>query len=118
MTAGSHYVVMQAFDAAGNVYKSSANITVTAPVPIETVTVVSPAQSASVKSPVSVVASAVAPTTVTAMQIYEDNKLVYQTASASLNTSLAMTAGSHTLAIKAWDAAGASSLVSRTITVQ
>jgi hypothetical protein len=119
MTAGAHNVVMQAFDAAGNVFKTSAAITVTAPsASTETVTVASPAQNASVASPVSIVATAAAPTAITAMQIYEDNKLVYQTASASLSTSLAMSTGAHTLAIKAWDAAGASSLVSRTITVK
>jgi len=117
MTPGAHFVVLQAFDSVGNVFKNSANISVAAPVPTSAVTVVSPAQGATVASPVSVVASAVAPTPVTAMQIYQDNNLVYQVAGASLNTSLTMPAGSHSLAIKAWDSAGQSALVLRAITV-
>jgi post-segregation antitoxin (ccd killing protein) len=118
MTPGNHVVVLQAFDAAGNVFKNSATITVAEPVSASTVAVVSPSTNATVTSPVSIVASAVAPTKITAMQVYEDNNLVYQTAGASLNTSLAMSAGTHKLAIKAWDATGENSLALRTITVK
>lgn len=118
MTPGVHVVVMQAFDASGNIFKNSATITVNEPVSASAISVDAPAQNASVASPVSIVASATAPSKITAMQVYEDNNLVYQTASASLNTSIAMTTGTHNLAIKAWDATGENSLVLRTITVK
>jgi hypothetical protein len=51
------------------------------------------------------------------MQIYEDNKLVYQVPGAALNTPLTMSAGPHALAVKAWDATGKSYLAICNITV-
>jgi hypothetical protein len=115
MTPGSHFLVLQAFDAAGNVFKTPALITVASSSP--KVVMASPIQGATVSSPVSVIANAVSSTPIAAMQIYEDNKLVYQAAGSALNTTLTMSAGAHALAVKAWDATGESYLSLAKITV-
>jgi len=118
MTAGTHNILLQGKDAAGNVFKSNAEITVSSTVSAPEVTAASPTQGAAVSSPVSVIASAAVPgKTIAAMQIYEDNKLVYQVAGSELNTSLSMSAGSHALAIKAWDTSDGNYITLRTITV-
>jgi hypothetical protein len=117
MALGEHSLVLQAFDAAGTVFKSSAEITVASASATPGVTIVSPAQGAAVASPVSVIASAVSSTPIAVMQIYEDNNLVYQVAGATLNTSLAMTPGSHLLAVKAWDTSDGNVVTLRSITV-
>ena len=115
MTPGSHFLVLQAFDAAGNVFKTPAQITVASSSP--EVVVASPIQGATVSSPVRVSANTVSSTTITAMQIYEDNKLTYQGAGSALNTTLTMSAGAHAIVVKAWDAAGKSYLSLCNITV-
>lgn len=115
MSSGTHNVVLQGFDAAGNVFKSAAEITVASSAP--EVNIASPAQGATVTSPVNVVASTVSSKPVVAMQIYEDNKLVYQIANSEVNTSLTISAGTHVLAVKAWDASDENYVTLRTITV-
>jgi hypothetical protein len=115
MSPGSHFLVLQAFDGAGNVFKAPVQIMVASSAP--EVIMTSPAQGAKVSSPVSVAANTVSTTPITAMQIYEDNKLVYQVPGAALNTPLTMSAGPHALAVKAWDATGKSYLAICNITV-
>jgi hypothetical protein len=115
MASGSHSLVLQAFDGAGNVFKSSAEITVASSTP--EVVIASPAQGAAVSTPVNVVASTVSSKPITTIQIYEDNKLVYQVAGSALNTTLTMSPGAHTLAVKAWDASDGNYVTVRNITV-
>jgi hypothetical protein len=84
-----------------------------------TVNVCSPAANATVNSPVHVVAAAKSTAKITSFQIYVDNKLVFSTPNtAQISTDVPMTKAAHTLVVKAWDSAGRSFFVTRTITVQ
>jgi VCBS repeat protein/Big-like domain-containing protein len=84
-----------------------------------TVNVCSPAANATVNSPVHVVAAAKSTAKITAMQIYVDSKLVFNTPNTSqISTDVPMAKGAHTLVIKAWDSTGRSFFVTRKITVQ
>lgn len=105
MSAGSHFVVVQAWDSAGAVFKSPETITVTAPP--AGVSVSAPANGATVSSPMQVVASATAPNPIVAMRIYLDNVSVFAINANSLNTTVsATTTGSHLLVVQAWDSTG------------
>jgi Bacterial Ig domain len=106
MSQGSHFVVVQAWDSTGAVFKSAETITVTTPP--AGVAVNSPADGATVASPMNVVASAFAPNPIVAMRIYLDDNSVFAINSASLNTTVsAATTGSHRLVVQAWDSTGA-----------
>ncbi|HKD82085.1 MAG TPA: PKD domain-containing protein [Candidatus Angelobacter sp.] len=83
---------------------SSASTTVTVKAP--EVIVSSPSNGATVSVQPAVVANGFSGNPVTAMQVYLDSKLVVSVNSSSLNTKVAMTAGTHTLIVKGWDNAG------------
>ena len=72
------------------------------------VTVSSPANGATVTSPVHVVASAASSTSasITTTRIYQDNVRVYQVHTNRINTYLTMNVGAHNLTVQAWDATG------------
>ena len=80
------------------------------------VTVCQPQDSTYTKSPVDFIADATDTANVTAMQIYLDNKLVFQTSSNTLNEPVAMSSGSHYAVTKAWDSSGKSFISPRHIT--
>lgn len=71
------------------------------------VTVSSPAAGSTSGSPVHFVASASSTHPITAMRIYVDNTSVFLVSAAKLDTSLAMTAGTHSVVVQAWDSTGA-----------
>jgi hypothetical protein len=71
------------------------------------VTVTSPASGSTAGSPVHFVASATSTHPITAMRIYVDNLSVYLVSASSLNTSVTMSAGTHSVVIQAWDSTGA-----------
>jgi acid phosphatase len=71
------------------------------------VTVCSPTSGSTVSSPVTFTAAAKSNNPITAIQIYVDNNLVYTVNSATLNTSLSMTPGSHFVVVQGWDSTGA-----------
>jgi phosphatidylinositol-3-phosphatase len=102
MSPGQHYVVVQAWDAAGATYKSGVTINVSG-VPI---TISSPAANATVNSPVIVAGSAPAASPVQTMQIYVDNALVFASAGQSVNQALTMPPGQHYIVLKGWDLYG------------
>jgi len=84
-----------------------------------TVNVCSPAANATVNSPVKVVAAAKSTAKITAMQIYLDNKLIFNAPNtATISTDVPMAKGAHTLVVKAWDSSGKSFFTTRKITVQ
>ena len=71
------------------------------------VTVCTPTPNALVQSSVKVVAGSTDSNTVTAMQIYVDNKLVYQVNSSTLNTFVSLPVGYHLITVQGWDKTGA-----------
>lgn len=70
------------------------------------VSVSSPSAGSTNSSPVNFVASATGSAPITAMRIYVDSASVYLVNSASLNTSLSMSNGSHAISVQAWDTHG------------
>lgn len=121
LSAGNHNVMVQAWNSAGQVFKSPLNITVgSTPAPTPGgVSVSAPANGATVTSPVNVVAAATASSghVITAMRIYVDGVSDYVTSASSLNTSLALPAGGHSVMVQAWDNTGAVYLKPLSITV-
>jgi hypothetical protein len=70
------------------------------------VTVCTPAPNALVQSQVNVVAGSTDSNTVTAMQLYVDNKLVYRVAAPTLNTFVTLPIGHHLITVQGWDNKG------------
>lgn len=71
------------------------------------VTVSSPATGSTSGSPVHFVASATSTHPITSMRIYVDSLSVYLVSASSLNTSVTMSAGTHSVVVQAWDSTGA-----------
>jgi phospholipase C len=71
------------------------------------VTVCTPAPNALVQSQVNVVAGSTDSNPVTTMQIYLDNKLVYQVKAPTVNTFLTIPVGYHLITVQGWDSTGA-----------
>jgi len=67
-----------------------------------------PLNNSTVTTSVAVKASAYSPNPVTAVQIYLDNKLIYQQKPAILSTTIKVSAGTHNIVVKGWDTSGAS----------
>jgi hypothetical protein len=71
-----------------------------------TVTICTPANNATVTSPVHVVAKTTDSSTVTLLQIYIDGTVAYTVKTSSLDTNINLAAGAHRLTVQAKDAAG------------
>jgi acid phosphatase len=71
------------------------------------VTVCSPAAGSTMESPIHFVAAAKSTNPITAMRIYVDNVSKFTVNSSTLNTSLALADGTHSVNIQAWDSTGA-----------
>src|SRR5689334_14545405 len=82
-----------------------------------TVSVTSPANGATVSSPAKFVASATSTHPITVMRIYVDNSSVYSVKASSINTSVAMSTGKHSVVVQAWDTSGAVTKTPLSITV-
>lgn len=87
------------------------------------VTLIRPSRGSVQTSPVAITATAAAATPIVAMRVYVDNVAKYSLNSfsssvATLNTSLAMTIGSHYIVVQAWDTKGNVYKSPVTITVQ
>jgi hypothetical protein len=83
------------------------------------VTVSTPANGATVSSPVSMAASATSAHTITGWHIYVDGADRYSAGQVtSISTSLTMSSGTHTVIVRAWDSTGAFRDRTLTITVQ
>jgi len=114
MAAGSHTVLVQAWDSTGAFFKSQVTITATVP---SGVTVSTPKNGATAGSPVHVVASASSRNPITAMRIYVDSLSVYNNSTNKIDTQVSMTTGNHNMVVQAWDSTGAVFKTPLTITV-
>jgi phosphatidylinositol-3-phosphatase len=70
------------------------------------VTVCAPLSGTTVGSPVQFTAAAASTSAITAMKIYVDGTTKYSTSSGSLDTSLSLSSGSHSVTVKAWSSGG------------
>ena len=119
-------MVVQAWDSSGVVFKSSLITLTSDPGSPGTctaatvgVTVCSPTPGAPVASPVHVTAAAKsAAGPITAMRIYVDSVSVYAVNAAAIDTSVAVSSGTHSLVVQAWDSTGAFFKTPLTIQVQ
>lgn len=85
----------------------------------QSISLSSPANGATVSSPVQIVANASGGRyPVSAVWIYVDNQPLYKTTSATVNTSLTLTPGSHQVVPVAWNSAGQEVTTSANIDVQ
>src|SRR5262249_36930263 len=110
LAAGQHYVVVQAWDAAGAVTKFPETIIVGAATSNASngVAISSPANNSTVNGPIPVVASAGVPgRSLTAMAVYFDHNLVFQINEGSVHTKVNAGPGTHQLVVQAWDSANA-----------
>jgi phosphatidylinositol-3-phosphatase len=82
------------------------------------VTVCSPAAGSTVASPVHFVAAAKSTHPITAMRIYVDNISKFAVNASSLDTSVALATGTHSVVVQAWDSSGAVFKTPLTIHVQ
>jgi Carboxypeptidase regulatory-like domain/Calcineurin-like phosphoesterase/Bacterial Ig domain len=116
LTVGTHRITVQVDDSAGS-FNSTVNITVSSSTGTggsgcagsgvnRTVTICSPANNATVTSPVSIVAQDTDSSAVTLTEIYIDGAKQYQIAGSSVNTSLPLAAGSHRIAVLGVDNIG------------
>ena len=71
-----------------------------------TVNVSSPTSGSTDSSPVHVTSTSSSSHAITRTIIYVDNKSAYSVASGSVNTSLTMASGSHSIVVQSWDSAG------------
>lgn len=70
------------------------------------VTICAPADGSTMVSPVHVVAAGTSSVAVVAMQVYDNDKLIYSNGSNSIDSYLTMRPGWHYLVVKAWDSSG------------
>jgi phospholipase C len=124
MANGTHRLTVQAQDSTNTIFKTTENITVgsgnaqcTLNPQNQTVTICSPANGATVTSPVNVVADTTDSNTVKLLQIYVDSVKQYQVASNQLNTNLTMTNGTHRLTVQAQDSTNTIFKTTENITV-
>ncbi len=116
VAAGSHHVVVQAWDSTGAVAGQSLYVTAIAPssspcvlsTANRSVTICTPTAQSTVGSPVHVVAGTTDTTApVTAVRIYVDNVSMYTVNANTVDTYVALASGKHRLVVQAWDATGA-----------
>lgn len=124
LSAGTHSVVVKAWDTAGPFSKSftltvgSGGGSSCSATSNRMVKICSPVAGSTVSSPVQVLAGLRSDSGISASQIYLDGVKVYQAGAGTttVNQSLSMSAGSHRITVKGWDSAGSFSS-SVTITV-
>ena len=118
MAPGTRRLTVQVRDAAGALFKQTIFFTVaeseppppdpgcTTPTTELTVNICTPAEGASVSSPVRITAKANSSAGVAVMQVYVDGAKAFETIGAALDTSLAMTTGTRRVTVQARDRAG------------
>ena len=118
LAPGAHSTFSKAYDLAGNTTTSAVVAFTVSDTTLPTTAITSPAQSASVGSPVTISASASDNVGVTKVEIYVDSVLRTTLTSAPYNHVISLSLGSHSTYSKAFDPAGntkTSSTVSFTV---
>lgn len=123
--SGSHTVATQMWDSKGNLYKASDSFMVPVNTPpcnstvVPSVTICTPQSGWVTGSPVSVLAYANDPVTISAMWVYLDGAVVYKSSgSPAVSASIPVaTSGQHTIHVQAWDIKGTTSQGSTTFWV-
>jgi FG-GAP-like repeat len=128
MALGPHFVVTKAFDKSGANFQSDHHITIykgtpgeTCPTSTSSLTICSPTQNETTTTSLHVFANSdSADAQITAVQVYIDNKLIYNdtTGATYVDTAFAVTKGAHNVVVKAFDANGKSFSESRNINAQ
>jgi hypothetical protein len=111
MVAGTRRLTVQARDANGAWFKKTVYVNVADSTPPPTgctlnstdpsITICTPANGATVASPVEVNASLNSTQPVTILQLYVDGAKVYEVAAKSMTTSIAMSSGKHRVTVQA-----------------
>jgi len=117
ISPGKHSTVVEEWDYCGGTSYTTVPITVTSQTGVY---VSSPSNGATVGSPVNYAATASTSSCskgVASMGIYIDNQLTYVVNGASLNTSLAITPGTHNTVVEEWDYCGGAAYAAVKITV-
>jgi hypothetical protein len=123
MGAGSHSLVVRAWDSSGNY--GSANLSLNATTSTtstsssNSVTVQSPSSGATMSNPVTFKATGSTPNGISGWVIYMDNQNVYQVDnnSNSLTASVNLPSGSHSVYIRAWDKVTSGFVTSSTFSI-
>ena len=126
VASGTHYLVVQAWDAAGRVFKSTRTITIgsssTCTYPsVAGINICAPVAGTTVSSPVAFRAAASSgssSTPITAMRIYLDSVSEYTVPTDNISTQLSLAAGSRRITFVAWDSSGHSYSSSLLVAVQ
>ncbi len=107
--AGTYSIYIRAWDSAG-AYGTSPTFSITVGTTTTSgvqVTVQSPTTGVTVNSPVQFVAAATSAHPITGFVVYANNQNVYQMNGSTLNASVAFSAGTYSIYIRAWDSSGA-----------
>src|ERR1700688_724335 len=102
ISTGLHDIVVQSWDASGGIHKRGISVNVQS----QAVVVTNPAPQSLVGTPLQVGAIAGGQTPVTKMQLYVDGNSQYQASGNTLNASVSLPSGAHTLAVEAADTSG------------
>lgn len=110
LSGGNHKAVVQAWDSAGNVLKSStiyftvgSSSSSSSSNTVDGITISSPSDGATVSSPVQVTATASASSGISRTYIYVDYNVAYKTSGGKVSTSLSLSSGWHKLVVQSWD---------------
>ncbi len=114
LTPGSHRIAVQSLDAMGTLFKQVIYVTVgtasSGPCPLNpaspTVTICTPANNATVTSPLTVTAGTTDSNTVSLIQLYVDGSAKVTQHTGTLTGSVTLTPGSHKLTVQAKDSTG------------
>lgn len=124
---GPHFVVTKAWDSSGANFRSTRSITIYSGTPGETcaaasssINVCLPTQNEVTTTSLHVFANADSVAQITAVQVYIDGNLIYNdtTGATYVDTAFTVAKGSHSVAVKAWDADGNVFSQSRNVTAQ
>lgn len=126
LPAGAHRIVVVAWNSAGQVYQEARNITVsggttacTAPSTSPAVNICTPAEGATVGQSVHITAKGRWDgKTITGNRVYVDNASVFAGQGSSIDATVTLSPGAHTMVVKFWESGGTNISATRRFTVK